>query len=245
MGRPRKHKIRSRLTSGASTMSMLCPDHVAELVREAAQSYGPDDLPQRVWERFGLYLAHCDAHRKRVGLAEELLDLDDIESDARAVSALIESGSNDAGRVKLACRLGERLDHFPSRLFSETTTWSRDEAMAALHAITRLAANIPRVAHWPQLRVELELDLETLFGACQRVRKARLPTITKPTLSARDWFQRELESIYRDEVQPDRMSAWRDSHDANDPPPSPRHREFATEVMRALGVRFERKQRLP
>lgn len=243
MARPRKYPIRSRSLAGAAVAHSRCPEDIAQAVRSAAMDWGPDDLPERVWRAWQSFLAQSDAEQNQVGMADERRDLDDIESEARTVAGWIESGVDGPECVAVACRLAERLTHFPNRLWAEATTWPRDDALAFENARARLAETVWHVADWPNHRDALAADLALLREACTRLRATGLPGFTKRHREARSELQASLEAIYRDHVAPDRMDAWRDSHDANDPPPPSRHRDFAQSVMRSLGVRFERKSR--
>lgn len=243
MARPRKYPIRSRSLAGAAVAHSRCPEGIAQAVRSAAMDWGPDDLPERVWQVWRSFLAQSDAEQNQVGMADELRDLDDIEAEAGAVAGWVEAGAADPARIAVACRLAERLEHFPNRLWAETTTWPRDDALAFENARARLAETVWHVADWMNHRDALAADLALLAMACSRLRASDVPSFTKRTKEARSELQASLEAIYRDHVAPDRMDAWRSSHDANDPPPPSQHRKFAQSVMRSLGVRFERKSR--
>lgn len=243
MARPRKYPIRSRSLAGAAVTHSRCPENIAQAVRTAALGWGPDDLPERVWRAWKSFVAQSDAEQNQVGMADELRDLDDIENEARIVAGWIESGADGPECATVACRLAERLTHFPNRLWAETTTWPRDDALAFENARARLAETVWHVADWLNHRDALAADLALLIDGCLRLRATDLPRFTKRHREARSELQESLEAIYRDHVAPDYMEAWRDSHDANDPPPPPRHRAFAQSVMRSLGVRFEPKPR--
>lgn len=243
MARPRKYPIRSRSLAGAAVTHSRCPEDIAQAVRSAAMDWGPDDLPERVWRAWQSFLAQSDAEQNQAGMADELRDLDDIEAEAGAVAEWVKTGAADPARTAVACRLAERLEHFPNRLWAETTTWPHDDALAFESARARLAESVHRIANWPSRRDALVADLALLGDVCTRLRATDLPSFTKRTQEARIQLQESLEAIYRDHVAPDRMDAWRSSHDANDPPPPSQHRKFAQSVMRVLGVRFEPKPR--
>lgn len=243
MARPRKYPIRSRSLAGAAVAHSRCPENIAQAVRSAAMDWGPDDLPERVWQVWQSFLAQSDAEQNQVGMADELRDLADIESEARIVAGWIQSGADGPECATVACRLAERLVHFPNRLWAETTTWPRDDALAFESARARLAESVHRIANWPNHRDALAADLALLREACTRLRATPLPSFTKRHREARNELQATLEDIHRVHIAPDYMEAWRNSHDANELPTPPRHRAFAQSVMRSLGVRFERKSR--
>lgn len=217
------------------------PGRLLEIDREDMEEFAP--ITQAIWRAWQSFLAQRDAEQNQVGMADECRDLADIESEARIVAGWIESGADGPECVVVACRLAERLAHFPNRLWAETTTWPRDDALAFENARARLAETVWQVADWLNHRDALAADLALLAMACSRLRASDVPSFTKRAQEARSELQASLEAIYRDHVAPDRMDAWRSSHDANDLPPPPQHRKFAQSVMRVLGVRFEPKPR--
>lgn len=217
------------------------PGRLLEIDREDMEAFAP--ITQAIWRVWQSFLAQRDAEQNQVGMADERCDLDDIESEARTVAGWIESDEGGSECVTVACRLAERLAHFPNRLWAEATTWPRDDALSFENARTRLAETVWHVADWPIHRDALAADLALLAMACSRLRAADVPSFTKRTQEARSELQATLEAIYHVHIAPDRMEGWRSSHDANEPPPPSQHRKFAQSVMRALGVRFERKPR--
>lgn len=179
MARPRKYPIRSRSLAGAAVTHSRCPENIAQAVRSAAMDWGPDDLPERVWRAWQSFLAQSDAEQNQVGMADECRDLTDIESEARIVAGWIESGADGPECATVACRLAERLTHFPNRLWAETTTWPRDDALAFENARARLAETVWHVADWLNHRDALVADLALLREACTRLRATDLPSFTK------------------------------------------------------------------
>lgn len=246
-GRPRKIRIRSRLTAGMAS-APDCPEEAAAAIVEAAGEYDPPGLVPRVWQAYTSFLAHRDGSTHLVGVADELRDLADIKADAAEVERMLRTRADlqDDPRpcITVACRLAERLLHFPNQLWTQTTAWPRPEAIAFESARYRLQHTIGRVRLWQDHLDHHIADLAVIWSACERLEADPPPRFTKRRLDARDWFEQDLIAIYNELIHPERVALWSTTHDdANDPPPAPRHREFARECMVALGVSFETKTR--
>lgn len=246
-GRPRKIRIRSRMTAGIAS-APDCPEDVATAIVEAADEYDPPGLVARVWHAYTSFLAHRNASTYLVGVADELRDLADIKADAAEVRRMLQTHADlqedPRPCITVACRLAERLAHFPNQLWTQTTTWAGPDALAFESARTRLHSTIGRVRLWQDHRERHLDDLAVILSACDRLEADPPPRFTKRRQDARNWFERDLIAIYNELIHPERVALWSTTHDdANDPPPAPRHREFARECMDALGVPFETKTR--
>jgi len=165
---------------------------------------------------FASYHAEAEAASLRISASDEQKDLDAIRKDA---VYLLEH--DDPKRRILFMH---RMQMFPPFAFAML---AEKHGVAFMDAADRLREYVDPA------------DLATLAEALADT--VEIPSFTKRSNIARNRLAERLEQLYRDRVYALRLEVWRRYVYGNEPAPPSAHAQFAEDVMRAMGIKFETK----